>query len=372
MFGVYAIIGDDIPAWLMWRIVQPYEKLCKTGLKAQLIQNALCEDISIEPGSIIVLPRIPVQKQERDETLEWMARLRKDGIIFVYECDDDIFSEHYGAQVIKVTLQENEKLGRGVDTPKQAISWLMNEVEIRREATLWTMAQCDEVTCSSAELGNYVSSLLGDKEIYVIPNAIDVMRFIQSGREQGVWTWQDRLSIGWAGGSRPEDDLRVLAEAWTEIARMYPDVVFVNSGWQSQVLKDSVPVDRYLHHKWTEFERYSTGMKVDIGCCAVQDNEFTRRKSPIKAWEYTLMGAATVGSRPLYNGECSLIAGTVQDWVYSIQKLIDDVEFRKETVDYNLKNVLDKHNLKDQYRRWEMTYKHIFEKHSTKGLAVCT
>jgi hypothetical protein len=112
-----------------------------------------------------------------------------------------------------------------------------------------------------------------------------------------------------------------MAEAWARIAQRYPDVRFVVAGHQPDVIyRQDIPLDRIIRLPIAPLDQYPTMHQVTIGCCAVADSPFSRCKTPIKLWEYTLAGAAVVATPMLYT-DCMIpwhhaVAETTDQWEY--------------------------------------------------------
>ena len=108
--------------------------------------------------------------------------------------------------------------------------------------------------------------------------------------------------IGWAGGNRPDADLEQMAEAWGRIAAALPRGHLRRGGPPARPSSASTsPRSALLRVPWLHPEDYPKGLVgIDIGCCPLDDHPFNRSKSPIKAWEYALSGAAVVASPTVY------------------------------------------------------------------------
>ena len=93
----------------------------------------------------------------------------------------------------------------------------------------------------------------------------------------------------------------------------HPDVTFLVFGHQPYVISEHVPERRLKRLTWMPQHEYPLGLVgVDIGCCPLEDRPFNRCKTPIKAWEYALSGAAVVASPTVY-GQC--ISSSFNGWL---------------------------------------------------------
>lgn len=199
----------------------------------------------------------------------------------------------------------------------------------------------------------------------VAPNAIDVEWFtaVQRHGTRPV----EGLTIGWAGGNRPDGDLREMAVAWGRIAERHPAVTFMVIGHQPAVVSEYVPEHRLKRLPWRPQAEYPLGLVgVDIGCCPLEDRPFNRCKTPIKAWEYALSGAAVVASPTVYgtviddlvNG---YLATSADVWEECLSILVENAEKRTDMARRLRRQVLERWSLRRNYRRWPEAWSRLME-----------
>jgi glycosyltransferase involved in cell wall biosynthesis len=182
------------------------------------------------------------------------------------------------------------------------------------------------------------------------------------------------LTLGWAGGARYPDDLEPLAEAWHNIALRYPHVSFVVQGYMAEPLVDSVPSERLHRMPWLPLAEYPRALRnIDIGCASVADKHFNRCKTPIKAWEYTLAGAAIVVSPTLYgdvvsDGHDGLIAETAAEWESALTRLIESAELRRRLWRNQRRRVATEHSLERNVLEWPRAWQDIISHFEAKRL----
>ena len=175
------------------------------------------------------------------------------------------------------------------------------------------------------------------------------------------------LTIGWAGGNRPDGDLTEMAVAWGRIAKRYPDVTFVVMGHQPGVVSEHVPESRLKRIPWMSQFEYPLGLVgIDIGCCPLEDRPFNRCKTPIKSWEYALSGAAVVASPTVY-GQCITdglnghLATTADQWEEYLSHYVELEDERYYTAGSLKRDVLEKWSLKKNYWRWPAAWRRLIE-----------
>lgn len=345
---VRALINTEssLPGWLYWRIIDPYEAIKLQKYDFDTLSAHIGQPID-KDVNILVLPRLIVNKDNRKVVTDWFDSIKASGTKLVYEADDDIWSEDYVAQITPIFVKDMNNV--------DAVLGTISVLEERRADALWTLQQCDAVTVSTESLAKYIRTLV-QIPVYVVENAINVDRFC-SGLEVRDET---RLTIGWAGGRRNENDLKYMITGWSNIAREFPEVHFVLGGYLPNLITDNPIFEgRYTFHEWKDLDKYASSMQVSIGCCSVSNNPFALRKSPIKLWEYSLAGAAVVASYPLYNNTkigTALLCKDEYEWFENIRGLLLFDGVRKDLVKLAQNRILAYHNLKYEFRKWVDAY----------------
>jgi hypothetical protein len=172
--------------------------------------------------------------------------------------------------------------------------------------------------------------------------------------------------VGWCGGVRDDKDLEILAQAWPNVARRYPDVHFLVGGYESRALIDCLPADRVTFMPGVSFETYPEMLiNFDIACCIVDDNSWNENKTGIKWIEHSIGGAACVVSKALYGRYVkdlnnALVAETVWDWEMLLGSLIEDAQLRAAIVRNAQKTIIEEHTLAANWINWPLAYMSTF------------
>jgi glycosyltransferase involved in cell wall biosynthesis len=297
---------------------------------------------------MIVTPRIVWPTEGIGD--KWIGVIHKAGLAWTYEVDDDVYSPAIVARQSR--LFDSERL-KGI-----------GQLEWERLERIRLLEQADGVSVSTQRLKTIITGRVDvDTPVMVIPNSIDARWFRETLR--GCSRVVPPLTIGWAGGSRGDDDFRPLAKAWATIAQMYPHVRFVVQGHIPDVLYASVPEERRHTLPWLSLPEYPRALlNIDIGCCIVAPNLFNTAKSCIKWYEYTLAGASCVVSKTLYaneveDGVSALVADTAEDWVTQLSRLIESAELRRELQRNARREVMEHHSLEANWWRWPAAWSDI-------------
>lgn len=341
---VLALLGDmNGCSW--WRVIRPFELLNRLGAYAAVADKD-------EPGvetrawmfDAVILPRM--SWEDHHIGARFVNALHRAGLCVIYEVDDDLFSERVN-QRIRDTVERDASL---------------ELLEQRRLDRLAALRLCDGMTVSSPRLATVMRNLV-DYPVHVVPNAIDLdwWREQLAAEERIV----PGLTIGWAGGSRPDDDIIPMAEAWGRIAVVYPEVQFVCYGYQPEAIKARLPQDRLVQIPWRPVNDYAGAFKnIDIGCASVADQSFNRSKTAIKCWEYSVGGAAVVAGPILYSadirhGLTGYLAETVDEWEAALSDLVENAPRRKRMAKNLYRRVEREHSLKNNVWRWPAAWESI-------------
>jgi glycosyltransferase involved in cell wall biosynthesis len=292
----------------------------------------------------VILPRLSWPQIEREQQNRWFRALHRAGVAVIYEVDDDLFSDDF----VRRLVNQHGKTKA--------------DAEERRECAIYTLRACDGVTVSGQRLATQVREFT-DKPVKVVPNYIDLRWFkkIQKASDRVV----PGLTIGWAGGNRPDSDVEMMAIAWGRLAAKYPQVTFVIQGHHARAFYDNVPNERIAMIDWLPIEGYPAGLvNIDIGCCPLGDTQFNRAKTYIKAMEYAASGAPVVASPTVYsqiieNGVDGYVANTVDEWESALSRLIEDYHHRRQMAKALLRKVRRFHSLEDNAWRWVAAWNEI-------------
>lgn len=357
---VLAVVGEldgSVDGCTVWRILQPFTELQHQGYQGMgwdYMDNPLVARL-VHLYDAIILPRRHWLPEDWDKGVKWTQAMHNADIAVIYEVDDDMFSDDFVNRLV---------VTHGKD-PKAA--------ELVRQSVMKTLKLADGVTVSSQRLATIVRRYT-DKLVKVVPNYIDLPWFtaVQKEAKRTV----HGLTIGWAGGARPDSDVEQMAIAWGRLAAVFPDVTFVIQGHQAQMIYDHVPNERIAAIDWMPIDQYPAGMvNIDIGCCPLGDTHFNRAKTFIKAMEYAAGGAAVVASPTVYNqiiepGYDGYICQTADEWEMALAALVSSANHRKRIAQRLLKKVETQHSLAGNVWRWPVAWAEIIEDFQRKRTPV--
>lgn len=352
---VLVLVGDQGGCEL-WRTFLPTAELQRQGFRG--IEWGTRDDPNLYKIAhlfdAVVLQRLHWPAAERENEYRFFRALHNAGLAVIYEADDDLFTDGFVQRLMNHHGYTREY------------------AEERRECILHTLRSCDGMTVSTQRLATIARNYT-DKPVKVIANYIDLRWFkkvLKANRRDEKLTG---LTIGWAGGNRPDSDVESMAIAWARIAERYPHVTFVIQGHHTKVFYDNVPNERIAMIDWLPVSGYPAGLlNIDIGCCPLGDMPFNRSKTYIKAMEYSVAGAAVVASPVVYNqliehGHDGYIAETVDDWEKYLSLLIEDYRLRHDMSKRLLAKVRQFHSLELNAWRWVEAWTEIVTDFRTRA-----
>jgi len=346
---VLSIVGDE-SGCSMWRAWQPARFLRLHGYPCDWVhvRDPSLINVPLEGYEAVVLCRLAWHRSDRKRAGNWLDTLRQRGRRVFFEADDDLFTPFMVEQQANRINPEKTR----------------EQLEADRADALWAMDRCDGVTVSTQYLASTVRRYTS-APVEVVPNAIDAEWFLS--RQRGVPRPCPNVTIGWAGGNRPDADLEQMAIAWGRIARRYPEVMFLVFGHQPPVVAAHVPDERVIRISWLPTQDYPRGLVgVDIGCCPLDETPFNRSKTPIKAFEFGLSGAAVVASPTVYGKvvrepETGYLARDADEWDGALSLLVEQEGERLAAADALRDDVLERWSLKANYWRWPAAWRRLME-----------
>jgi glycosyltransferase involved in cell wall biosynthesis len=290
--------------------------------------------------------------------------LKAHGVPIVYEIDDDL----------ELLLNMNNDPTGQITPNKNSIHLLANN--------------CDMITTSTPYLANLLE-LRYHKHAEHVYNSLDFATFTRRTSDN------ERLRVGWAGGSTHFPDLLIILDVIKDLQEKY-DFDFFVQGLSFQPLdalffvwRKSVEFGFQKLEPWMEqaflaedklkkLKRYTfipfypsgmysnvmSGLKLDIGLAPLRDSSFNKSKSCLKYYEYAALGAATIASDVMpYTEEVSFrVKNTYQDWYENIEMLLVDKKKRQDIQEEQFNWVKNNRDMSKTVKRWEEVFSMVCRK----------
>ena len=306
----------------------------------------------------VILPRMGYVGNDGRQVRKMLRTLREAGNVLIYEADDDLFSPW-------ISRQQHAGIKAGLS---------FTQLEDERLSRIECLQHCDGATVSTQRLATVMREYVPlDFPIEVVPNLIDWRWWTQI--KSCAKRWIPGPTVGWAGGGRPNDDLALIADAWGQIAKDYPDVTFVLQGcrpgpdgkpslratpWMAPIL-EHVPENRIAPLPFFDIKTYPVGMlNIDILCCPLVDRPFNRCKSNIKVLEGAAAGSLVLASPTVYapvfagdySGQFGCVCETAEQWYVSLDWALKHPAASGEMAGRLALKVYREYNLQRSIARW--------------------
>jgi len=282
------------------------------------------------------------------QTLDRMVRLKRRGLLVVYDLDDAIWA-----------------LGPECLSPVYPV-FMQSD---RMEYLTLCMQEADLVTVSTEALAEEVRRWC--QHVEVLPNRVKLDRWDKISSVRRFGRMGKEVVIGWAGSATHERDMRMILPELQAIDREFAGQLlwrFIGDHksvwpWCEALTQNETDV-----HPWTRFEDYPgllRALDLDIGIAPLWPHIFNLSKSPVKAFEYSLAGAAVVASdygpySILRDGTDALLCRTPADWAAALRALILDGERRKAMSSSLASRVRSDFAIEGAGRRWvDVYWKHL-------------
>lgn len=352
---VLAMVGDVASGCSLWRVLLPFSELQRQGAPpaaAEWGPNDLDLTAALIPNfDAVLLPRLSWESAHQARARRWVDDLHREGRRVWYELDDDLLSPWIIHQV---------GAGGGIRAHEPPAV-----LERERQQRLHALSLCDGVTVTSQRLATVVREFTS-APVVVVPNYAD-WRWCRAVLANGPVRTVDGLTVGWAGGARPDRDLEAMAWAWGQLAQTHPEVRFVVQGHQPAPIYEQVPRERITAIGWLPIEQYLWGLRnVDIACCPLAEAPFNRCKTPIKAMEAAACGAAVVASPTIYrqviaNCRNGYLCETREQWLGALTFLVEAAHERRRVARELRRTVATDWSLEANAWRWPVAWRRLWE-----------
>jgi hypothetical protein len=295
-----------------------------------------------------------------DALSRWGTALRRAGTALFMDTDDNVFDPRLPARIQTLYAGSGE-----------ACPYAPRASEEQRGGRVAALHAMDGVTVSTPALAVAVRQhIRPGTPVLVVPNAIEPARYLKARK---VWRELPRPRgggpvVAWVGTGRSRRDFKEtgIAEAWGRVARRYDRVTFVTVGFAFGRFDRHLPTGRLVNLGPVLPAQYPDALATfDIGCCPLEPGWFNECKSPQKAWELALCGAAVVASPTVYGDDPGyvehggLLAEGVDAWEHHLSRLIESAEERRARADALASWVVAERSLETTLWRWPASWRTI-------------
>ena len=232
----------------------------------------------------------------------WIERvLRASGIPIIYEFDDAIYVPY-------------------ISPSNKYLSYLKFP---QKTATICRLSS--HVVVGNEILRDYAAR--HNSHVSIVPTTIDTEKYRPSCR----YDWNGSLPVlGWSGSYSSVQYLEIVRPALEKLARRRPFRLEIIGATTFQM--DEVPLNAQTWRAETEVEDLS---RIQIGLMPLPDEDWAKGKCALKALQYMALGIPTVLSPVGVNrdvvrdGENGFHAGSTDEWVDKLERLLADAALRR-------------------------------------------
>ncbi len=212
-----------------------------------------------------------------------------------------------------------------------------------RKNVHYLMAVSDHVIVCTEYLKQY--ALRFNRHVTNIPSTIDTTLYVPPDR--GSTTRGKTLCIGWSGSHSTVVYLALLKEVFEELKKRYEFTLKVIGHPKPPLGGLEVAAQ-----EWRLETEVKDLQEIDIGVYPLPHNEWVLGKSGLKALQYMSLGIPTVATsigatlEIIDDGHNGFLAGSREEWLEKLSRLIEDAELRRRMGANARKTVEERYSLK--------------------------
>lgn len=137
--------------------------------------------------------------------------------------------------------------------------------------------------------------------------------------------------------------------------------------WQMMMREsiEQLKTIEFFHHSYVPIQEYPETMRrldLDIGLCPLFNTRFNRCKSPIKAFEYAMTGAAVLtsdtGPYQVWTNRADMDPGL---WRENLHAMLSSKQYREDLAREQKQLVLDEFEISKNIHRWEEAFNYVLK-----------
>lgn len=198
-------------------------------------------------------------------------------------------------------------------------------------------------------LKEYAARYIPKERIHVIPTSLDLERF----RLKEVRSSNDRLTIGWIGSHTTAAYLELLNGVFEQLSRKYDFVLKVVGAGR----EFSIPGVQVINQQWSLERDVQEFHSLDIGVYPLPNDEWIKGKTGFKTCQYLSVGVPCVVSNAgrnkeiIQDGVNGFLAGSEQEWMEKLTRLIEDEGLRNRFAAAGRKTIEERFSVKSNAPR---------------------
>lgn len=223
------------------------------------------------------------------------------------------------------------------DNPNPILRFIRSKTK-----TMYLIKNSDYVISSSPSLNKFCKEFNKNNLSSFISSSVDTDRFIPANNYQN----DHKMVIGWTGtfGSKPYLDQ--LREVFLQLHKVCDFKLKFITNFDYEIAGLDIEVIR-----WNKKNEVRDLQSLDIGVYPLEDSQWVKGKSGLKAIQYMAFGIPTVASDLGINSEIisheknGLLVKNDEDWFEALKKLVEEPEVRKTLGLAARKTAVEKYSL---------------------------
>jgi L-malate glycosyltransferase len=209
------------------------------------------------------------------------------------------------------------------------------------EKTLHLIKTADHVISSSPFLNDHCLNINTNKACTYISSSIDTSRFVPANS----YTNDHKIVIGWTGTFSSKVYLDLLRNVFIELNKRCQFSLRVIGNFEYELPGIDLEVIQ-----WSKEKEVEDMQGIDIGVYPLFQNDWVLGKSGLKAIQYMAFGlpavATNVGTTPMIINhlENGCLVKTEEDWIETLENLINNPELRQKLGKAARNTVLNKYS----------------------------
>jgi len=187
-------------------------------------------------------------------------------------------------------------------------------------------------------------------KVVLIPTTVDTELFVR--QEQAL---RDKICIGWSGSFSTIPHFESALEALYQIQAKYGEKVYFKVIGDGRYKNEALNISGI---PWTNEDEVFQLSELDIGLMPLPNDKWTRGKCGLKGLTYmslgipTIMSPVGVNTEIIQDGVNGFLAGSIDEWVAKISRLVEDADLRKRLGAAGRKTVVEQYSVSSQRERY--------------------
>lgn len=208
------------------------------------------------------------------------------------------------------------------------------------------------IISGSSYLTNYF--LRFNKNVFQIPTSVNFS--IYKNKQESIFN-NNFITIGWIGSKSTSSNLLPILDVFHVLAKNHSNLRFLFCGFDKDLIYKFENISSVQFIDWSDNNEFIFLNSIDIGIMPLINNLFNNGKCGFKLIQYMAMGKPTI-STPLQSNididhnNGNLFAITHQDWIYSIELMLNKVEYFKQIGEQNIKTISKYYSCESNYSKY--------------------